>query len=260
VSFPDADMSTFEKPSKVQELQASLACTLRLPLEKIRIESITLFDSTTGIRTPINIDPSLYSLRSQAGEIGCLEFAADAPALRRLQAPTVGQQVDVNYLIVAPPPEILMLNASEFAAIIETSPSVASMAASVGSTGVISTVTVEQYAGIQTSSAQQAGSPSTLSSPFPGYGIGLLSAGSALIVLSAAGVAIAMHNKAKKRRAAVATPAATAAPTRHVQVYSAEVVQAAPNSMFFHGHISQNMGSASTRTMFNPVYAAGTAV
>jgi hypothetical protein len=250
-------MSSFEKPSKVQELQASLACTLRLPLEKIQIESITLFDTVTGIRTPINVDPTLYSLTSQNGEIGCLEFAAETntTARRRLQSSS-GQQVDVNYLIVAPPPEILMLNATEFAAVIEASPAVATMAASVGSSGVASTVTVEQYAGIQT--AQAPSSPD--SATFPGYGIGLLSAGGALVVLSAAGVAVAMHLKAKKRKRAAA---AAAPPAPQVQVYAAEVVQAAPNRMFFQGRMSQNVGDgASTRTMFNPVRAAaaGTSV
>ena len=246
VSFPEADITAFEKPSKVQELQASLACTLRLPLEKIRIESISLFDTTTGVRTPINVDPSLYSLVSQAGEIGCLEFAASARRMRRMQqSPSTGQQVDVDYLIVQPPPEILMLNATEFAAVIQASPVVATMAASVGSSGVASTVTVEQYAGIQTSAAQQSAPLSSASSAFPGYGIGLLSAGGALLVLSATGAAIALKMKANRRR-------------RHFVAAQAQAESAAPehtvtgqNQMFMgRGPIAQQ---ASTRTVFNPV-------
>ena len=42
VSFTDGDPVQFEQPQKIQEVQASIACTLRMPLEKIRIESIKI--------------------------------------------------------------------------------------------------------------------------------------------------------------------------------------------------------------------------
>ena len=141
IKFPGANVTAFQRPEKIQEIQMTLACTLRLPLEKIRVTNITLTDAR-GIRTVI--DAARFALSSN-GTIGCYVVGSvgavtPAPtaraALRRLQT-TANSQAEVDYYIVEPPTEVLALTPTEFSAVMESSPALADLSASVGSSGVL---------------------------------------------------------------------------------------------------------------------------
>jgi hypothetical protein len=121
IKFPGANATAFQAPEKFQEIQMSLACTLRLALEKIRLTNITITDP----RLPTVIIDATRFLLSSNGTVGCFKIerntsnttAATAATntrtgLRRLQA-TTGSQVQVDYYIVEPPTEILALTPTE---------------------------------------------------------------------------------------------------------------------------------------------------
>lgn len=116
----------------------SLACTLRLPLENIRVTNITLTDAL-GIRTVINAERFFLSSN---GTVRCYVVGSVSgsdgrtPSLRRLQA-TSGTQAQVDYYIVDPPTDVLALTSTEFSAVMESSSSLADLSASVGSSGVL---------------------------------------------------------------------------------------------------------------------------
>jgi hypothetical protein len=140
IKFPGANVTAFQRPEKIQEIQMTLACTLRLPLEKIRVTNITLTDAR-GIRTVI--DAARFALSSN-GTVGCYVVGSVGAAssgsdgrvsLRRLQA--ANSQAEVDYYIVEPPTEVLALTPTEFSAIVESSPALADLSASVGSSGVL---------------------------------------------------------------------------------------------------------------------------
>jgi hypothetical protein len=132
IKFPGANVSAFQNPEKIQEIQMSLACALRLPLEKIRITNVTTVD-IRGLR--IIIDTIRFMLSSN-GSIRCYTLDRTARGLRRLQG--VGStEANVDYYIVEPSVEILSLTAAEFSNIVQTSSALADLSASVGSTGVV---------------------------------------------------------------------------------------------------------------------------
>jgi hypothetical protein len=242
VSFTDGDPVQFEEPQKIQEVQASIACTLRMPLEKIRIETITILTLSTGERVDIQIDPSEY-LMSSNGTVVCYEIAGSGRLLRSRRLQNTDTQVDIDYLIVQPPIEILALNTSEFAAIISSSPAIQSVAQSVGSSGVASEVTVATYAGIQV--PQTPASTSTSSFKFPTYGIGILGGAGGIIVLAGfIGAAYYFTKKAKKQASPVQTQ-----PQRRVVFVDEMTLSNMPRPSIL-GR------SASTRTQFNPLHAA----
>jgi hypothetical protein len=179
--FPEADPVMFQKPEKVQEIQASLACTLRLPLEKIQIEKLYSVLIATGERTELPVDPKRFFMSSQ-GQIRCYEFNATSGARRLQQGAT---RIEVDYLIVDPTPEIVVLNTTEFETILRSSETISSFANSVGSSEVSSSITVDSYASQQTS---QTSSNNQYS--FPTFGSGILGAVGGCIALAAAGFAI----------------------------------------------------------------------
>jgi hypothetical protein len=244
VSFTDGDPTHFEEPQKIQEVQASIACTLRLPLEKIRIESIKILTLSTGVSTDIHIDPSEYLMTSN-GSIVCYETVSGARLLRSRRLQNTDIQIDVNYLIVNPPIEILALNATEFAAVIQSSPTIQTVAQSVGSSGVASEVTVATYAGIQV--PQTTLSSAASSFKFPTYGIGILGAVGGVLVLSGFIVSVYYVKKHyKKQKSPVQT--AQQPPRRVVFVDEIDASNIPRPTM---------LGRAqSVRTQFNPLHAA----
>jgi hypothetical protein len=123
------------KPEKIQELQASIACTLLLPLEKIQIEAI--YRVVTGVRTKLPVEPRDLAMSSN-GEAGCfLPTRTTNSGTRRLRAlQASNEQIQVDYNIVEPPQEIADLSVSDLSTILASSTVMTEMSASVGGTGV----------------------------------------------------------------------------------------------------------------------------
>lgn len=170
IKFPGANATAFQTPEKFQEIQMSLACTLRLPLEKIRLTNITLTDAR-GLKTII--DATQFMLSSN-GTVGCFKLERNVTAstrtgLRRLQA-TGGSQAQVDYYIVEPPTEILALTPAEFSSVMETSAAMAEVSASVGSTGV-QAVTEASLAAAPNSGSAPAASSGSVSGNSPSNGV-----------------------------------------------------------------------------------------
>ena len=138
------DTTKFEKPETIQKIQSSLACSLRVPLDKIRIESIYEVSLLTGERVKLSIDPRSWMIGNSDSN-SCIHFGNQTNVLsRRLQRSE--SQIEIDYLIVEPTREILALNSTEFAKIISTSSSMISLASSVGSSSIESTVNTFNYA------------------------------------------------------------------------------------------------------------------
>jgi hypothetical protein len=245
VSFTDGDPVQFEQPQKIQEVQASIACTLRMPLEKIRIESIKILTLSTGERADIQVDPTNYMMSSN-GTVVCYEVGGSARLLRSRRLQNTDTQVDINYLIVNPTIEILALNATEFAAVIQSSPSIQTVAQSVGSSGVASEVTVATYAGIQ---SPESSSISTSSSQFqfPTYGAGILGGVGGLLVLS--GFIVSVYH-VKKHYKKQKSPLQSAQQPQHRVVFVDEM------SLSNIPRPSMLGRAQSMRTQFNPLQAA----
>lgn len=183
----------------------SLACALRLPLEKIRVNNITLTDAR-GIRTVI--DAARFFLSSNgtvrcyvigtigagnatpAASAGAVSGSDGRASLRRLQAAAGSSQAEVDYYIVEPPTEVLALTSSEFSSVVQSSSAMADLSASVGSTGVLA---LSESSMMSSSSAQIAAGGAS-NAPTSGSGSGS-SAGSAVsnsAVIGAAVGAVAM--------------------------------------------------------------------
>ena len=137
LKFPKANLTLFRKAEKLQEIQAKIACALRLPLEKVEIRNITLLRET-GILETLDIDVTVARLTSN-GFILCMVFK-DSPIVpqvgrRMLQGST--DSIVVNYDIVSPPVEIASASTNDLNAAITGDASIAAFAKSVGSTGVV---------------------------------------------------------------------------------------------------------------------------
>jgi hypothetical protein len=243
MSFADGNPTQFEEPQKIQEIQASIACTLRMPLEKIRIDTITILTISTGERQKVAIDPSDYMMDSN-GTVVCYQIAASARLLRALQSTDI--QVDIDYLIVEPSVDILSLNASQFAEILKASPVIQTFAQSVGSTGVASEVTVASYAGIQVPSTSSISIVSSFK--FPTYGIGILGGVGGLLVLASVGVGYYVY---KKKQVKKQSPVQSSG--KPVRVHFVDEVDIAE----MQSNMPRMLGrQQSTRTHFNPLRVA----
>jgi hypothetical protein len=152
VNFPQADPVEFTRPVVMQQMQASIACSFRLPLEQIQIQNISYTDLTTGARTRIAADPTQFMM-SSGGTVQCLEFNTTIRT-RRLQQSSGNSQIECEFLIMDPPVEVLVLNDTEFSNTITASDSIQSLAQSIGSTGVSSEVAIGQYAAPVASNGQ----------------------------------------------------------------------------------------------------------
>ena len=142
-----------QQPDVIQELQASLACTLNLPLDNIRIQNITVRRDGAA---PQVIDVSTFPQLRSNGSGGCFRPAAPVvAATRRLRALQQQQSssVDVDYYIVDPTDDILALSTAEFSTVLSNSAPMSEIAASVGSSGVTAVATEPTAAGPGSSAA-----------------------------------------------------------------------------------------------------------
>ena len=147
------------RPEKIQQLQASLACALRMPLENIRIRNITVTDAAGSVKR-VDVDPSQFMMAGD-GSTNCYDLRNVTAAARRLRALGASTgSVSVDYAIVEPSDDILALDTTQFNEVVSTSPILLDMAASVGSTGVTA-------AAVETNMVT-APVPSAAASPSPG--------------------------------------------------------------------------------------------
>ena len=175
LEFRGANASAFSRPEKIQEVVTTLGCALRLTLEQIVIKNIT-WVSVDGRRTALSFDPSVAALRSN-GSTDCFVADTTVPNARRLQASADSGRVEIDYAITDPPASITALDSGSFSAIVENSPSLQNLAASVGSSGLSAPAPAE----LTTEPAVQ----TTQSSSFmnlPVYGIVLVAIGSSIFV------------------------------------------------------------------------------
>ncbi len=138
LKIPNADPNTLAQPAKIQELQASLACTLLLPLENIRIRSIGILFGN-GTLSLLPFEPAAFQL-SSGGQVSCFVTQRNASRLlraRRMQQ--AGAQTTVDYTIVEPPPEISTLTTAELTSVLASSPVLVDTVASVGGTQIEAT-------------------------------------------------------------------------------------------------------------------------
>ena len=196
ITFQQGDSAVIQRPEKIQEIQASLACTLRIPLEKVLIKTIYSVTLSTGVREQLSIDPTQYMLNS-AGVIECFSFNATSTRLsERRNLQKQDKQIDIDYLIINPPVEIAVLNQTEFTQILEESQVVKTLAQSIGSNDISSAIMFESYLVADPSPSPSLHSEK--SSSFPNYGIGILGAAGGII-----GIGILMfvgHRLMKSKR------------------------------------------------------------
>lgn len=177
IKFAGVNVSAFQSIDKFQEIQMSLACTLRVALEKIRLTNITITD-IRGLKTIIDASQSLLSSN---GTIACFKLERNASniisrtGLRRLQA-ALNSEAQIDYYIVEPPMEILALTPAEFSSVMESSAVMSELSASVGSTGV----TVASESSLAASGSSPSSGPTSQSAPSNSAMVGGVIAGAVL--------------------------------------------------------------------------------
>lgn len=123
-----ANLTDMMRPAKLQELLVQIACTFRMPLEKIRITNITYFDAVLAKLQTIPFDPTLVNLNSN-GVVVCMpptdpSSAAAGRALlrgRALQSSSGDSNINVDYAVLDPSDEILSLDDAELSAVLASS-------------------------------------------------------------------------------------------------------------------------------------------
>lgn len=215
IKFPDANITEFKKPEKMQQIQASLACVLRQPLENILIRNITRMFADGRIE-PVEFDAAAAALSSN-GAIVCLtKNAGPAPAparlLRNLQEVTSTTSVD--YAVLNPSNDLLSLDQTTFASVVSNSQELNNLASAVGSSGVTAVVPAE----IAVSAAQPISAPAG-ASPAAGaaaasnsMNVGGMAGGIVGGVLCAAAIGIAVltiRSQRRKRAATLARPSSS---------------------------------------------------
>lgn len=209
ITFPKANLTMFKKPEKIQEIQAKLACALRLPLEKIEIRNITI-QRATGKLEALDIDVSVARLSSN-GTTKCLIFSEDYTpqstprSLRRLQA--AQDSIVVSYDIVSPPEEIATSSANDLNTAITGDVSMMAFANSVGSNGLSAEVSTPASISSNTgatgatapvgSSSPNAMTVQGQSSNTLGVGIGV---GGGAVAIIAIGIALTTYQIKKRKR------------------------------------------------------------
>jgi hypothetical protein len=135
VKLPGGNATEMSKPEKIQDMQASLACALRMPLENIRITAILVVDEK-GITTKLDVEPTKFMMMGD-GEIGC--YSRNKTASRRLgslrQLQSKGY-INVDYSIIQPSDDILLMDTTQMNSVIANSPIMLDVAFSIGSSSV----------------------------------------------------------------------------------------------------------------------------
>jgi hypothetical protein len=216
LTFPKANLTVFKKPEKIQEIQAKLACALRIPLEKIEIRNITL-RKASGLIEALDIDVSVARLSSN-GTTKCMVFNDDSTvqprSLRQLQS--AQDSIVVSYDIVSPPEEIATSTTNDLNTAITGDVSLIAFANSVGSTSMsaeVSAISANTATGPAPNNPTAPNEPNAMAgtgqatSPINTVGIGV-GVGVAAIGMIGVGVALTMYQRHKRRvkKAVQSTP------------------------------------------------------
>lgn len=127
LSFPRANVTEIVRPEKLQEIQAKIACALRIPLEHIEITNITIQRGLSGLEEIVHTDLSIARL-SSSGLVQCMLIRTRR--LRNLQGSSSSEDtVNVNYDIIAPTEEIMT---ADFATVISSDVGINELAISMG--------------------------------------------------------------------------------------------------------------------------------
>jgi hypothetical protein len=136
ISFPRANVTELIRPAKLQEIQATIACAVRMPLENIEIKNITIRRALTGVEEPVNVDLSVARLRSN-GSVQCMVVRTSAPAQRRLRRSLQTEDsVNVQYDIIAPTEDAMT---TDLDTALTGDATMNAIASSVGSTTLVAT-------------------------------------------------------------------------------------------------------------------------
>ncbi len=193
IILPGADAETVVQGEKIQEIQASLACALRMPVEKIRIRKFYKVGSDGG-KEVLPVNPEDFYIVGDGSE-GC--YTVNSTGARRLQAAGQGGSVEVEYVIVEPPQEIVELSTAQLTAVLATSDAMVSTVQSVGSTGIeAAAITVPVAAattGVQTADNDFTTVLKTVVGPAIGGGVGGL-------ILIAVGVVVGIKMYRKRNQ------------------------------------------------------------
>ena len=141
MTIAGANATEAAKPERIQQVQASLACTLRMPLENIRIQNITVTDSATATEIRVPVDPSAFMMVGD-GSSDCYDFRnlTNGRRLRALSGSTTGA-IHIDYAIVAPSDEILAMDTVQFNDVLSKSSVLVAASTAVGGRGVTATAT-----------------------------------------------------------------------------------------------------------------------
>jgi hypothetical protein len=215
----------------IQNIQAALACSLRVPPEQITIRNITV---TTAAGTVWN--PAIPPQLAANGTIVCYNTtAATVPRLLRALA-TTDTGIAVDYTVDAPPDAAL--SSADLTAALSTSPMMVEVAAAVGATGVTATTD----AAIAETAPAPAPAPASTNDASQSTVVIVSGIGAALAALAVSAVVILGVLYLRR------PPVAAAPPSKSRTVIEVET-QAAPTT-------TVNPMAAAERTAFEPTQRA----
>jgi len=215
----------------IQNIQAAVACSLRLPPEQVTIRNITVTTTAGAVWNPA-IPPQLAA----NGTIVCYNTtAATAPAPRLLRAlATTDAGIAVDFTVDTPPD--VALNSEDLTTTLATSPMMIEVAAAVGATSV--TATTE--AAIGTGAPVPGGSSSADTSQMTVVIVSGVGAALAALAISAVVILGVLYLR-RPQQAAVAAPPSK---SRTVMIVQTQVTDTTT--------INPMAAIASERTAFEP--------
>lgn len=181
MSLPGGNVTQLTKVEKIQELQASLACTLRMPLENIRIQNISYTDEK-GVKKRMPIDPTKFMMMGD-GSSECYDMKNRTSVRRQLRNLQVSKSsIEIDYTIVQPSDDILAMDVNQMKEVISTSPVLLDVATSVGSSSIESSAVEATNSNVAPAPSQ---TPSPVSNFIQNVSMGAGIGGTAFLVIFA---------------------------------------------------------------------------
>jgi hypothetical protein len=264
MTMAGANATEMAKPERIQQVQASLACTLRMPLENIRIQNITATDAA-GRRERVPVDPAAFMMVGDGGS-DCYDFRNMTGNRRMLRAlgATGGGAIEIDYAIVAPSDDILAMDATQFNEVISQSPVLFAAVAAAGGNSVTAQA-VDAQKVVFAPLVSPSPSPSVTGGDMDIRMIVGLGVGGVALVTAAVVISIFSYKERKrvKREAEEKAKAAAAVTPRVVLVYATEEKHHVMNPLS--GARAYDYGPETARRFQGPVKAThgpifGTAV
>jgi hypothetical protein len=258
MTMAGANATEMAKPERIQQVQASLACTLRMPLENIRIQNITATDAA-GRKTRVPVDPAAFMMVGD-GSSDCYDFRSGSRRMLRALSASSGA-IEIDYAIVAPSDDILAMDTTQFNEVISKSPVLFAAVVAAGGSGVTAQAVDAQKA-VFAPLVSPSPSPSATSMMDIRMIVGIGVGGVALVT---AAVVISIFSFSEKKRAKreAEEKAKAAATPRVVLMYASEEKHHVMNPLT--GARVYDYGAETTRRALGPMKAThgpvfGTAV